>query len=500
VTRIRRTVLVSLISVLLLAGVIAPAGAAALSDLDAFQDIGGGRHCLTSGPDPLCHPGLALTAVILADGYVTDVALHVDRSGATTSALVVELHAGLPDGPLLAASDPVPASEIPISGSADWVSFTFAAPVWSDAGDTIALVVLPSADPADRWGIATGGDDWNMLTRQSGTWQSWPGGLGYAVYVQRSVARLAGGDRYATAAAVSEANYPVDVPLVYVATGLSFPDALAGAAAAGHAGAPLLLVPGRGTTVPPVVADELGALDPDKIIVLGGTGAVSGSILTKLHAYAPSVVRVSGPDRYATAVAISKATYPSGGVTKVFVATGGSFPDALAAAAVAGRDGAPLLLVPGGAASLAGVPTVVAELQRLAPDQIVIAGGPGAVSAGIEAHLQSLFGSTAVVRFSGPNRYATAAAISAASFPAGPTPTVYAATGLNFPDALAGAALASRDGAPLLLVPGTSPQLVYPAIETELVRLHAGQVVIFGGPGAVSNGIANTLAAHFVWP
>jgi len=73
------------------------------------------------------------------------------------------------------------------------------------------------------------------------------------------------------------------VPVVYIATGLNFPDALAGAAAAGSLGAPLLLV--TGTTVPAPTAAELARLKPGRIVILGGPGAVSDDVASQLRAY-----------------------------------------------------------------------------------------------------------------------------------------------------------------------------------------------------------------------
>jgi hypothetical protein len=72
------------------------------------------------------------------------------------------------------------------------------------------------------------------------------------------------------------------VPVAYVATGLNFPDALAGAAAAGYVGGPLLLV--TGTTVPPATAAELSRLRPGSVIVLGGTTVVSDAVLASIRA------------------------------------------------------------------------------------------------------------------------------------------------------------------------------------------------------------------------
>jgi len=260
-----------------------------------------------------------------------------------------------------------------------------------------------------------------------------------------------------------------------------------------------LAVPGTASKIPAVVAAELDALDPGRIVVIGGSDAVSAGIAAQLRAYSTTVVRLSGADRYATAVAISKATYPAAPVTEAFIATGLAFPDALSVAAVAGRDDAPLLLVPGNAANLSGVPVVEAELKRLHPSRIVLVGGTSAVSGGIAAELRAMFPSSTVVRLSGPDRYATAAAVSAHSFVAGGHPVAYVATGLDFPDALAGAALAGFGEAPLLLVPGTKTDLdPYDVIETELTRLGPQQIVIFGGPGAVSPGLAADLAGFVV--
>ena len=100
-------------------------------------------------------------------------------------------------------------------------------------------------------------------------------------YTSGGVFRLSGSDRYATAAAIS-AGWAPGVPVVYIATGLDFPDALAGAAAAGSLGAPLLLV--TGTTVPPATAAELSRLRPATVVVLGGPAVVSDAVLASIRA------------------------------------------------------------------------------------------------------------------------------------------------------------------------------------------------------------------------
>ena len=201
-------------------------------------------------------------------------------------------------------------------------------------------------------------------------------------YTSGAVVRRAGADRYSTAAAISKASFKPGVAKVYIASGASFPDALAGAAAAGMQDSPVLLVPG--TTIPAPIKAELERLDPEQIVILGGTGAVSTTVGTALKSYTSgAVVRRAGADRYSTAAAISKASFKPG-VAKVYIASGASFPDALAGAAAAGMQDSPVLLVPG-----TTIPAPIkAELERLDPEQIVILGGTGAVSTNIATALR----------------------------------------------------------------------------------------------------------------
>ena len=82
-----------------------------------------------------------------------------------------------------------------------------------------------------------------------------------------SVRRVAGTNRYRTAAAVTAATFD-HAERVYLAFGGGFADALGGAAAAGRDGAPLLLAPAG--SLPRVVRDELVRLDVREVVVLGG--------------------------------------------------------------------------------------------------------------------------------------------------------------------------------------------------------------------------------------
>ena len=193
-----------------------------------------------------------------------------------------------------------------------------------------------------------------------------------------SVERVSGADRYGTAAALSSLVPPSGT--VYVATGLSHPDALASAPAAAADGAPLLLVSASG--VPGPTRSALGARAPERIFVLGGPGAVSDTVVSQLAELAP-VERLAGPTRYSTAAKIAT-RLPDSEAT--MVVNGVTFADAVAAGAAAASTGMPIILIQHGA-----VPVESERyLASARPSSITIVGGPAAVSKGSRAHLLEL--------------------------------------------------------------------------------------------------------------
>src|SRR5687768_6600623 len=296
--------------------------------------------------------------------------------------------------------------------------------------------------------------------------------------------RLAGSDRFATAAAVSAASFAAGVPVAYVATGMNFPDALAAGAAAAQRGGPVLLVTSSG--LPASTASELGRLRPQAIKLIGGSSVVSDGVMEALRGYATSgsIERIAGANRFATAAQISATTFGPG-VAVAYIATGKNFPDALAGVAAAGAAGGPILL-----SQPDQLPAeTVAELNRLRPGRIVVLGAAGVVS---DAVLTALDAHTAgsVTRLAGSDRYATAVAVSTATFGSGKT--VFVATGATFPDALGGGPVAGGLPGPLLLVPASG---VPSSVAAELRRLDPDRVIILGGTGAVSASVVSQIQA-----
>ncbi|QJU52493.1 glycosyl hydrolase family 8 [Herbiconiux sp. KACC 21604] len=195
--------------------------------------------------------------------------------------------------------------------------------------------------------------------------------------------RIGGADRYAVSAAVSATTFAPGARAAYVPSGEVFPDALAGSAAAGGLGAPVLLT--RKAEVPSAIADELGRLDPAALRVLGGQNTVSTATQNALARIAPTT-RVGGADRYAAAAAISAEVFAPGRTRTVYVASGEVFPDALSASATAIANHAPVLLVTRDAVPAA----TAAEISRLSPARIVVLGGVNTVSPAVESALNDL--------------------------------------------------------------------------------------------------------------
>ncbi|MDQ3689770.1 MAG: cell wall-binding repeat-containing protein [Chloroflexota bacterium] len=299
------------------------------------------------------------------------------------------------------------------------------------------------------------------------------------------IQRLAGADRYSTAAAISRSRFGGGASTVFIATGGSFPDALAGAPAAARANGPILLT--AKDALPSATATELDRLNPSKIVILGGSAAVSSAVASRLGSYAGKVVRWWGADRYGTAAAVSKAAFAPG-VAVAYISTGSSFPDALSGGAIAGRNGGPILLTKQGA--LPGA--TATELARLKPSRIVILGGTSAVSSGVADALRRYATSGSVTRLAGADRYATAVQVSRASYGSAGSNAVFVATGSNFPDGLAGGPVAALVPGPILLV---NPTRLPSVVASELDRLDPAKVFVLGGTSAISDGVVRSIDA-----
>jgi len=190
---------------------------------------------------------------------------------------------------------------------------------------------------------------------------------------------------------------------------------------------------------------------------------------------------IGGATRYETAVEISQATFAS--AETVVIATGRDYPDALAAAGLAGHYDAPVLL-----AGDALLQVATDEIERLGAENVVIVGGTGAVSAAVETALAE--GHT-VLRLAGPDRYDTARAVAEHLQGVGAdTSEVWVVRGDDFADALSAAPYAAGQAMPVLLVRTAE---VPAATAAALESIDASRALVVGGTGAVGPGVVEQL-------
>lgn len=189
-------------------------------------------------------------------------------------------------------------------------------------------------------------------------------------------------------------------------------------------------------------------------------------------------VRLSGENRYETAIAVSKQGWES--ADTVVIARGDQYADALTAAPLADQNEAPILLTRSGALASG----VAEEIARLGATNAIVLGGTKAVSADVVAELEEL--DLDVQRIGGETRYDTAVAI-ANELETAATDAVVV-SGLNFPDALSAGSYAAVNDKPILL---TRPDRIPSVIANELENYDT--TTIIGGSQAVSEDVADEL-------
>jgi putative cell wall-binding protein len=308
--------------------------------------------------------------------------------------------------------------------------------------------------------------------------------------------RVAGANRYATAADLAVAAFPGGAPTVLLATGQNFPDALAGSYLAGCDHAPILLTTPE-PPVPPETLVALARLGARKVVILGGTAAVSSGVEGELAARGYQVSRLAGDTRFGTMQAIDEApgtvvgTGPGGRPTAVLT-TGTDFPDALSAGPLAFARHFPVVLSDGSSPVLP--PKTLDVLLARRVGHVIVIGGSAAVSPLAVDEIEAL--GISVEREGGPDRLSTSTALAARELAAyGFSASGFVlARGDGFADALAAAPAAGLASEPLLLT--DSP--VSPGAVPGYAAQHAATLsaaVALGGPVALADGTLATIAS-----
>ncbi|HUR49879.1 MAG TPA: cell wall-binding repeat-containing protein [Acidimicrobiales bacterium] len=209
--------------------------------------------------------------------------------------------------------------------------------------------------------------------------------------------RIAGADRYATAAQIATEVGRSPTGQAVVASGEFFADAMAaGALSAGPDRLPVLLASMH--DVPDVTMAALRDLGVTEIMLIGGTGILSPAVEQELTAAGMRVARFAGPNRFATSARVATEAFAriESGDVPLVLAVGTAFADALAAGPLMARLDGVLLLLPPNDLGLApeGVRFVRDRLSRLTTPLLL--GGTAAVNGIVEWQMRAVLGGDAV--------------------------------------------------------------------------------------------------------
>ncbi|MDR3599852.1 MAG: N-acetylmuramoyl-L-alanine amidase [Desulfosporosinus sp.] len=293
-----------------------------------------------------------------------------------------------------------------------------------------------------------------------------------------SVQRLAGNDRIATSISASNQGWH-SADTVILDESSDYADAIAATPLAVKLDAPILLT--AGTSLDSRVISELQRLKAQKIILLGGEGCLTSAIESKLDELQLPYERIGGGDRYETSTLIALRMQSD----SVIVANGDNFPDALASASFAGIQQIPIILMTN------TLPDSVANyFKTQKPAHVIVVGGEAVVP----SNVLSDNGISIETRLGGVDRYDTSAKIYDYAKSSYTSPDIFIASGEDFPDAMVGTVLASKNKSPLLL---TDPQSMPIPINSILVTRgdpSSGSVVyILGGTSIVSAAVSKSI-------
>ncbi|MGL4731147.1 MAG: cell wall-binding repeat-containing protein [Clostridium sp.] len=293
--------------------------------------------------------------------------------------------------------------------------------------------------------------------------------------IAERIPNITDGDRYDTAVGISEKGWPSGSDTIILVTGMGFADALSATPLAAKYDAPVLLT--QKNEIPENVINEINRLNPNKVIIVGGTSVIDTNVENSLNKFGRKIERISGLNRYDTSVKIAKEIGTKNGVT---VSYGLGFADALSIAPIAASLQMPILLTPKEAVA----PEVKSFISENTISKSYIIGGTSAVSENVSKEFNN------AERISGVNRFDTNANIFQKFSGNISFDTAYVATGMNYPDALAGSALAAKTRSPLILTNGSIiPEDNFNYIRGQMSK----EIYVLGGPTVINDSVLTTL-------
>ena len=310
--------------------------------------------------------------------------------------------------------------------------------------------------------------------------------------------RLAGKGRFETAVEISKAGFPSGSKTVVLAYGLNYADALAGVSLAKAKNAPILLT--AQSYLPSETLAEIKRLKATDVIILGGTGAVGTEVEKALTDNKLNIERIAGKSRFETATKIAQKMQTLGGnkaPEDVFFVYYNYLADARSVSTVAAIKDAPVIYLMTDGELDSATSAYLASVKGKVKNAYVI-GGTGVISDAMMKKAGDALG-VKPTRVFGKNRFETCVAVNNNFKSVLNGDTICIATGLDFPDALAGGVFAAKNKTPLLLINGKAATLTLSDKQQSYLTTKAPKkLYVFGGTGVVPDSHIQTVAAASV--
>ncbi|BDR63656.1 cell wall-binding repeat-containing protein [Clostridium tetani] len=304
------------------------------------------------------------------------------------------------------------------------------------------------------------------------------------------VQRIKGKDRFETSVKIGNKfrleNGEEKLKNVIVSSAFGFADSLSGSILSKKLDAPIMLTGNNESSSKEAIEYIKNNVDKKgNVYILGGIASINSTIENTIKNNGYNIKRLSGEDRYGTCNSIVKEFGVKEG-TPVVIVNGLNFADALSVSAPASIKGYPVLLSGNGA-----LPEYAKSIIKTAkPSEVFIIGGEGALSKNIEDEVKKIYSSLKITRLSGKDRYETSLKVNKYF---DNNETVIMASGINYPDALSGSALAGKLNASLLLINDGSLNNQIKFINKEKTK----EVILLGGEGVLSKKVENSIKKSF---
>ena len=291
--------------------------------------------------------------------------------------------------------------------------------------------------------------------------------------------RISGDDRYETSKAFSQEIPSNSLDTVLLASGLDFPDALAGGVLNNKMNGIVLLVRDSQTVIEQQIKEAKRVLKDDgKVVILGGNAAVSKNIESAFAKEFP-IERLGGSTRFQTALKIAEKVNQN--PDELVLTYGMDFADALSIVPYATENEIPIMLNTKGNSLQEDVAKYISQKKNTLK-KVTIIGGTAVVPTSVEKELSKL-GVETVERISGETRFITSLEIAKKLYPE--TDSIALTNAFSFADALSGSRFAFDHHLPVLLTEKDE-------VKDEVINHLKGKVnsvYLYGGKSVVSESI-----------